>query len=186
MKSELCTSGVVGDLGSHIIDMGLYLFGEMRIDSIVQAVSLDEAAASGVFGELDIPAEFLNQQHPVCVEIAAEGYLGTSIPFSLSISTIDIEALDTFSIHIQGTKADAYVNLGDSRTAVHITPKDPAAIRFQPADNSFQTTYEQFALLALSYTQGVAVEHSNEIPDFAHGLRVQTLLNTLSPGGLPV
>lgn len=174
------TAGVVGDLGSHLIDALLFIFGELSNVSIDSALDLIEADAGGLLGDLH-PTDEFTQGLAAYVAVSAHAQVADDVPCTIAMSLIDTGATDDFSITIEGSEATARLDLRRSRTDVelsnHVTGTKKL-ITFPV----IPSTYEQFCNLVAqqSYRPDLG-----PLPDFTYGLKVQHLLDDLAPGGLP-
>ncbi len=176
---DTSTSGVVGDLGSHVIDALLFMFGELSIGEISHAVDMRRALKDGRLDSLLPSAEFLSDP-PVWLEITAEGTLNGDIPCAIHLSTIEDSALDDFTITVSGSTSQAVLDLRRSRSCIEVI-NNVSRSRTEVQGPEILSTYQQFCLMAESGSDSL----SAPIPDFAYALRVQRILDALSPGGLP-
>jgi len=179
------TGGVLGDLGSHLADALLFLFGDLRAIRPTSALSLEDALASGRLGTIPVPDEFRGHPFPVLVEFSAEAETPAGCPVRLSATWIDSDATDEFSIVVRGSRATAVLDLRRSRDGVYLTDQGSPEATYTPGPRIL-STYEQFIALCAAYRGGLGLTRSADIPDFAHAARVQQLLESLAPGGLPL
>ena len=177
LTGKHCTGGVVGDLGSHVVDALLFLFSDLNIGNITRGVNMKDAVQQHLFS---CPPEFL-EDGGVWLDIAAEGKLNGNIPCLLDISTIDTDAVDDFTITVTSEKRTAVLDLRRSRTSIEVTEID-TGIQRTVQGPEILSTYEHFCQLA---DRGEST-FSSPVPDFAYGLRVQRILDSLAPGGLPL
>lgn len=183
LSPEESSAGVVGDLASHIVDALIYLFGELTPRSISNSVDLAQALGVAEPGA-SLPDEFLTGSGPVCVDISAEAYAPGELPVSLRASWIEEGALDEFRICVRGSAAKAMLDLSRSRTEIEVH-RFSAPLPKIAAGPAVVSTYRRFVELAdRSLTAGTTCEPG--LPDFAHGLAVQRVLDAIAPGGLPV
>ncbi len=178
------SAGVVGDLASHIVDALLYIFGGLAVQDGSRAINLAQALSSSEPSE-EPPAEFLGGSGPVCVDLSANGLLPSGAPLTLRASWIEEGAADDFRIRVRGSKGLAALDLGRSRTSVDLQRFDSSMPR-TVAGPAVDSTYKRFVELAEAPLDAPALVRRHGLPDFAHGLAVQRILDTLAPGGLPV
>ena len=172
------TAGVVGDLGSHMVDALLFLFSDLSVTTCTRAVDMSEAVSSGL---ITAPGEFL-EGNRVWLDMEAQCTVQKEVPCRLHLSLIDREALDDVAITVNGSEGTATLDLRRSRTSVEILERD-GSVR-QIMGPAILSTYEHFVSFASS--RGNDVDFDSPVPDFTHGLRVQSILDTLAPGGLPI
>lgn len=179
---EESSAGVVGDLASHIVDALIYLFGDLTPRARTGSVDLAQALGVAAPGA-SLPDEFSAGPGPVCVDLSADAYAPGELPVSLRASWIEEGALDDFRICVRGSAANAILDLSRSRTEVevHRLGASSPTIAAGPAVVS---TYQRFVEL-VNGPRTVGTASLPELPDFAHGLKVQRVLDTLAPGGLP-
>lgn len=175
------SAGVAGDLGSHLVDALVFLFGELVPTGQASAVNLAQALAEGD-GHGLIPDEFLSGAGPVCVAFSATAILPGGAPVRLRASWIEDGALDDFRITVRGSKGRAILDLGRSRTRVawYADSCGPATM---VEGQQIPSTYQRFVQLA-SGRRPMGTGGEDGL-DFAHTLRTMQLLNCLVPGGLP-
>ncbi|MBN2859151.1 MAG: Gfo/Idh/MocA family oxidoreductase [Sphaerochaetaceae bacterium] len=171
------TSGVVGDLGSHMVDALLFLFSDLSVDACTRAVDMREVVQSGL---ITAPGEFLKGNR-VWLDIVSQCTVQGKIPCRLHLSLIDCEAVDDVTITVTGSEGTASLDLRRSRTSIELREERTGIVR-QVRGPAILSTYEHFFHLA----SGKESEFDSPVPDFTHGLRVQTILDTLAPGGLPL
>lgn len=174
------TAGVVGDLGSHVIDALLFVFGELSIDSNESAIDLAQADQMGLLGVFHPTDDFLNDNLPY-VQLSARGTVDRSIPCTIELSFISVDSVDDFSMIVEGSEGKAHLDLRRSRSAVELVRYGGDATELVSGPVVL-STYEQFCNLIEAPSRQ---EVSDAIPDFSHGLRVQRLLDDLAPRGLP-
>jgi predicted dehydrogenase len=187
------TAGVIGDLGSHLVDALLYVFGDLQVMTPGTIMLLDEALSRGLVspGSLSggvLSEEFLEPPGPVCVDFEALATLSKDCPVSLRLSWIAPGETDTFRIKVRGSRAEATLDLGISRTKVEVLEAGTGLSR-SVAGESLPDSYAAFLELCegwlVSRTSPPAPEGGPMLPDFKQGLRVQRMLDSLYPGGLP-
>ncbi|MDX9957100.1 MAG: Gfo/Idh/MocA family oxidoreductase [Spirochaetia bacterium] len=183
---EESSGGVAGDLGSHLVDALLYLFGELVPTGQASAVNLAQAMSAGNRHE-PIPAEFLSGSGPVCVAFSATAVLSGGAPVKLRVSWVEDGAVDDFRIHVCGSKGRAVLDLGRSRSAVAVyneSASDDAGGTVTMVEGPrIPSTYQRFMDLASGLRpMGPGGEDGL---DFAQALRTMQLLDSLVPGGLP-
>lgn len=198
------SAGVAGDLGSHLVDALLHLFGDLVPAGQASSVNLAQAlAAAGgqdpgtVGGSEPLPGEFMAGSGPVCVAFSAAASLPGGAPVRLRASWIEDGALDDFRIRVQGSRGRAVLDLGRSRSAVAVYRGAKAAEAGTAAAESVAesglatlvegpqkpSTYQRFIDLASG--QRPMVPGGEDGLDFTQALRTMRLLNELVPGGLP-
>ena len=117
------TSGVAGDLGSHLVDALLFLFGGLSVEKPGEGLSLSEAMAAGFLPAEALPAEFMdNVAAPPLVEFRARATLPGGLPLSLRTSWIAQGSADDFAMHVRGSKGIALLDLKKSRASIEIWP----------------------------------------------------------------
>ncbi|OHD77001.1 MAG: hypothetical protein A3J97_11930 [Spirochaetes bacterium RIFOXYC1_FULL_54_7] len=197
------SAGVAGDLGSHLVDALLYLFGDLVPTGEARSVNLAQALAQVLAQEADggqalaadgrqapaadggqapIPGEFLAGSGPVCVTFSASAVLPGGAPVRLRASWIESGALDDFMIVVHGSRGKAILDFGRSRSAVawYADASEPVTMVEGPQTPS---TYQRFVELA-SRQRPMGAGGEDGL-DFAQALRTQRLLDSLVPGGLP-
>jgi predicted dehydrogenase len=197
---DVSTGGVIGDLGSHVVDALLFLFGDLQITEPAAALNLAAAAEAGKLPWKAVSEEFLVHPGPVWVDISARGELPASIPVSLRLSLIEPEAVDDFTITVRGTDGRAELDLRKSRTSIELFNFEGTTVQTVPGESPV-STYEEFIALAEASRQQQTQKYQKTLnnpekpasaeaeksvyPDFSYGHRVQELLDRLAPGGLP-
>lgn len=171
------TAGVVGDLGSHMVDALLFLFSDLSVDTCTRAVDMAQAVKGGL---ITAPGEFLSG-NSVWLDIVAQCTLDRYLPCHLHLSLIDPEAVDEVAITVNGSEGTASLDLRRSRTSIELQEHKSGIVR-QVEGPQILSTYEHFYHLASKKE----CEFDSPVPDFSHGLRVQSILDTLAPGGLPL
>ena len=170
------TSGVVGIWVSHMVDALLFLFNDLSVDTCTRAMDMAQAVSSGL---ITAPGEFL-EGNRVWLDIVSQCTVQGTVPCSLHLSLIDPEAVDDVGIRVSGSEGTAVLDLRRSRTSVELQENETGIIR-EIEGPQILSTYEHFYHLA----SGKACDFDAPVPDFTHGLRVQSILDTLAPGGLP-
>ncbi len=178
------TGGVLGDLGSHLADALLFLFGGLRAPRPSSALSLDDALATRRLGAIAVPDEFRGHARPVLVAFSAEAETPAGCPVRLSATWIDSAAADEFALTLRGSRATAVLDLRRSRDGVYITGPAGRTTSSAPGP-AVLSTYAQFVSRCAAYRSGDGAPPPAGIPDFAHAAGVQGLLAALAPGGLP-
>jgi predicted dehydrogenase len=206
------SAGVAGDLGSHLVDALLYLFGGLAAAGQASSVNLAQALAPDRGQALaagsgkapasgsawtPVPDEFLAGSGPVCVAFSSSAFLPGGAPVRVRASWIEDGALDDFRIRVQGSRGLAVLDLGSSRNVVALyrNARAPDTTRMdawsateggQPAlveGPQTASTYQRFVELASGRrTMGPGGEDGL---DFAQALRTMQVLDSLVPGGLP-
>ena len=201
---EESTSGAAGDLGSHLVDALLFLFGSISAKKPGEGLSLSEAMDAGLLPAETLATEFIDEvAAPPLVEFTARASLPGDIPLLLRTSWIEGGAADDFTIRIRGSKGLALLDLKKSRASIEIRPvgligsgdrngaSAPSITRDGPAITS---TYERFIQLIEAHIAGsrraqvdadVAVDPAPDYSTFEQGLKVMRVLDSLIPGGLP-
>jgi predicted dehydrogenase len=191
------SAGVAGDLGSHLVDALLYLFGDLiptgPASSVNLAQAMDQTPAAGGGqaavadgGKAPIPGEFLAGAGPVCVAFSATAALPGGVPVQLRASWVEDEALDDFRIRVHGSKGRAVLDLGRSRSAVawytdarETEMNGPTMVE----GPRIASTYQRFVDLASG--QRPMGPGGEDGLDFAQALKTMQMLDSLVPGGLP-
>jgi len=203
LSPEESTAGCVGDLGSHLLDALLFVFGEKALRAMGPGtgMGLEEAMARGLVTRESVPRELSfdptitsasaaaatsatgdgkNSRGLPWVDFSAELQLPNGAPVHMVTSWIAPSvrvpgAGDDCIIHVQGSRAAAELDLGRSRTSiVLVTGKTSSTLAGPPV----VSTYENFV---------ASVRTGQEVfSGFQEGLKVQCLLNDILPGGLPV
>lgn len=140
LQSEFCTAGVAGDLGVHLVDALMFLFGVPEAARLNRAHDLASARAAGLV-PWPVPVGFetpAQGNHPAYVDLSATLSFG-GIPCMFSTSWIDPSAVDSFRILVQGTVATAVLDLERSRTSYTLLKPEREVLG--PA---VQPTYEAF------------------------------------------
>lgn len=188
------TAGILGDLGTHLADALLLLFGSILSDGKAEVLSLSEAMESGRLDEPPLEEDFMDQGLTVPVEFSVSARLPSGAPVRIESSWIDPTAVDDFRIRLRGSKADAVMDLRRSRDSVELIPSsgEPQILR-GPA---VESTYAQFIRLAEEHRSGggaaggapdaAGFKGGLPVPSFAHALKVQETLDALLPGLLPL
>jgi predicted dehydrogenase len=181
---EESSAGVVGDLASHIVDALLYLFGDLTPKAGSSSINLAQALSEAEPGTA-LPDEYIGGVGPVCVDVCADALLPGAVPVSLRASWIEQGALDEFRIRVRGSKGNALLDLNRSRTSVELQRFD-SPMPLVVAGPAVVSTYQRFVELAEAPRTAGGLENRHGLPDFAQGLAVQRILDTIAPGGLPV
>lgn len=194
------TSGAAGDLGSHLVDALLFLFGGLSAEKPGEGLGLREAMDVGLLPSEELAREFINEvAAPPLVEFTAKATLPGGIPLTLRTSWIERGAADDFAIQVRGSKGIALLDLAKSRASIEIRLASsigladhhgggaPSITREGPAISS---TYERFIQLTEAYIAGsrrvqADADAAADYPTFEQGLKVMRVLDSLIPGGLP-
>lgn len=179
------TCGVVGDLGSHVVDAALFVFGSLQIQSVPSALDIFDAASMGLLQDFAPPKDFTEGKESSWVDVQAIGIVGSQVPCTIRISSIDQNAVDNFSILAHGSDADASLDLRKSKTSVFLHDHRSGEDREHPGP-VVTSTYDRFIRSALLYATGSTAIEPNTSLDFHRGLQVMEILDSLAPGGLPV
>lgn len=185
LQPQTSTAGIIGDLGSHIVDSLLLLFGPLTAKGTAQIIRLDEAINTGALPAQNLDESFYNQMETVPVKAAATFSIplpdGSTIPGTIDLSWINQEATDQFKITLMGEKRYALLDLSLSRNQIYIYDQNHNIneIITHPAVSS---TYEIF----INLVEKPSNETMMPIPDFKQGYLVHHTLNDLFPGVLPV
>jgi predicted dehydrogenase len=179
---EDCTAGVVGDLGSHVVDALLFVFGELSIEKITEAIDMRMADKCKLLGDLRPTPEFLSATS-AWLQIEAQCQIPSVNSTNILITTIDKNSLDDFSIVVIGERATAVMDLRKSRSTVTVTTHD-TGISTEITGNPVASTYEQFCQLVNTDNLDLRSTLPQVVPDFSYGLKIQRILNSLAPGGL--
>ncbi len=178
------SAGVAGDLASHIVDALLYLFGGLTPAAASSSIDLAQAL-SAAEPEAALPEEFLDGSGSVCVDLRAGALLPGGALVTLRASWIERGALDDFRIRVRGSKGIALLDLSRSRTGVEVWRSDSSEPRVALGP-AVASTYQRFVELAEDPESQAVQTRRLGLPDFAHGLAVQRILDSLVPGGLPL
>jgi predicted dehydrogenase len=197
---ELSTAGVVGDLGSHLVDAVLNLFGRLEPAGAPPPALLDLGGAmdAGRVARRELPAEFQwsgsgrRRGGYVPVEFEAVGRLGASwggAPVRIKASWIDPEETESFRITVIGSRGRLELDLRRSRDAVRLVPLDGSATR-DIRGSAFPSTYELFIVSVAEYIETGKTAAGDpaapaDLPTFAHAFAVQRTLDSLFPGVMP-
>lgn len=179
---ESCTAGVVGDLGSHVVDALLFVFGELSVEKITEAIDMRMADDRNLLGDLRPTSEFLSPA-TAWLQIEAKCQIPSANSTNILITTIDTNALDDFSIVVTGERSTAVMDLRKSRTTVTLTSHG-TGISTEITGDPVASTYEQFCQLVNAKIPDSGLSLPHPIPDFSYGLKIQRILNSLVPGGL--
>jgi predicted dehydrogenase len=197
LSPEESTAGCVGDLGSHLLDALLFVFGKNALRSMGPGtgMGLEEAMARGLVAHESVPRElgfdpaadsasapgdYNNIRGLPWVDFSAELQLANGAAVDLKTSWIAPSvrvpgAGDDCIIRVQGSRAAAELDLGRSRTSIVL---EAGAKSSTLAGPPVVSTYESFI---------ASVRDGQEaFPGFQEGLEVQRLLNDILPGGLPL
>jgi predicted dehydrogenase len=192
LSPEESTAGCVGDLGSHLLDSLLFVFGKNALRSIGagSGMGLDEAMERGLVASEILPRELSfnstssagdekNTRGLPLVDFSADLLLANGATVKMRTSWIAPSvrvpgAGDDFIIRVQGSRAVAELDLGRSRTFITVMVGDKSTTVSGPPVVS---TYEN---IVSSIRDG-----QEAFPGFQEGLEVQQLLNSILPGGLP-
>lgn len=198
---ELSTAGVIGDLGSHLVDALLYLFGDLDAVGASPPVILDLGGAMDAerVARRDLPAEFRRSVSGrrrgggyAPVEFEAAGQLGASwggAPVRIKASWIDPEETESFRITVIGSRGRLELDLRRSKDAVRLVPSDGSATR-DIRGSASPSTYELFIASAAEYIETGKTAAGDpaapaDLPTFAHAFAVQRTLDSLFPGVMP-
>ncbi len=171
LQRQLSTAGVAGDLGVHLLDALLFLFGPSdagRLDHVSDlAAAVEARRAPG-----PLPPWWSEQSsdgaHPAYVEMAGE-LMFAGVPASFSVSWTDAAALDSFRIRVIGGRGSATLDLERSRTAYF---EDPTG---RPVEgHGVKSTYERFVDAVRSGVSGT--------PGVTEALAAQETLENLLSG----
>ncbi len=191
------SSGAAGDLGSHLVDALLFLFGSLSADKPGKGLSLIEAMDAGFLTAETLPPEFMDSAvAPPLVEFSANISLPGGIPLTLRTSWIERGSTDVFAIQVQGSKGMALLDLVKSRASIEIRPASSAGSGDDYGDGAssirrdgplIPSTYERFIELTEAHIADADadVETDADYPTFEQGLKVMRVLDSLIPGGLP-
>lgn len=187
------TAGILGDLGTHLVDALLLLFGSLHPGAETELLSLSEAIESGRIAEPPLEPEFLDQGRTVPVEFSVSACLPSGAPVRVQASWIDTSAVDDFRIRLHGSRADAVLDLRRSRDSIELIPisGDPQMLR----GPTVESTYAQFIRLSEAfYSRGetgggmpntINRQGEQPVPSFARSLKIHETLDALLPGVLP-
>lgn len=194
------TSGAAGDLGSHLVDALLFLFGGLSVEKAGEGLSLAEAMDAGLLPDEALAMEFIDEvAAPPLVEFTANATLPGGIPLTLRTSWIERGAADDFAIQVRGSKGIALLDLKKSRASIEIRPagsiwsgdRDGVSVPSITRDGlAISSTYERFIQLTEAHVAGARRVRADanadaDYPTFEQGLKVMHVLDSLIPGGLP-
>jgi len=200
LSPEESTAGCVGDLGSHLLDALLFIFGKNSLRSKVPGtgMGLEEAMDRGLVARENLPRELSFNSTSVSsststfgkeqaqntrglpwVDFSVELQLANGAAVEMKTSWIASPvrvpgAGDDCIIRVHGSRAAAELDLGRSRTSITVLVGDKSKTVSGPPVVS---TYENFA--------NSVREGQEAFPGFQEGLEVQRLLDGILPGGLP-
>lgn len=191
LQPQTSTAGIIGDLGSHLVDTLLLLFGTLIPDNPPQLIRLDEAIQSKQAPYQNLENSFYDEQGTVPVEASVDFHVtnpeGKKIAGTMRLSWLDSESTDVFKILITGEKGSALLDLSQSKNQVFIYDLNhhiDEIINYPMVPS----TYEAF----IKNAEGTPIEstmknqkNTGEIPNFYQGCLVQKTLNELFPGVLP-
>jgi predicted dehydrogenase len=168
------TAGVLGDLGSHLLDALRFVLGSLRASAPGSGIGLREAMDADLVPREAIPRELEISRDETTPYVRFEATLemGTGQPISFRASWIEPSALDDFRIRVIGSRAEALLDLRATRDFVEV--KSPYGTRSVEGSPS-PSIYECFIR---AVEEGTLVK-----PDFADGLEVQRLIAELLPSG---
>lgn len=159
LDDSISTYGALGDLGSHLFDAALFLFGDLSTISCSAKVF---DANSG-------------ESHLVPKKPAFESFsavLSGGVEALASSSFRSPGNMDTVSMTLRGDAASLFIDFSRSRTSLRVVTKpnttgDVITASAQPS------TYERFVILARGGVDPVADEDTG----FRQGLAVQRLVS---------
>lgn len=168
------TAGVIGDLGSHLVDALVYLFGDVRIvsEDPGHLISLESAV------ERHFSGDFVDSGRTVCVDRRASLVVGDGTPVDFHVSWIERNALDDFRLTVNFEAGTAYLDLSKSRAGIGYESALDHRIRPIPG-REVRSTYEKFIDRC-----GSPFPTTPSDLDFGYALRIQRILDTLVPGGI--
>jgi predicted dehydrogenase len=183
------TAGVLGDLGSHLLDAILAVTGGLIVDPVlVGSTDFAEAYARGMLGPargedsgdplLGAPEGSAGESCPALVEFSAEAKLG-GCALRIRASFVDASSVDAFAITIRGSLGTARLDLGASRSAVEL---ETGGRKEWIEGRRLPSTYEAFVALVrgeIPALEGPAWMRDWSAPSFAEGLAVQRTLESL-------
>lgn len=184
LQPQTSTAGIIGDLGSHVVDALLLLFGSIIPRGISEIIRLDEAIQNGVIPQQKIDSSFFNQQGTVPIKASGSFYFiapnETTVEGTIDLSWISPNTVDQFKITIYGENEHAVLDLSISKDEIYIYDQNNNLqdIMTHPAVPS---TYELLINQAVNKNSEIIIP----IPDFQQGYLVQRTLDKLFPGVLP-
>lgn len=193
LQPQTSTAGIIGDLGSHIIDTLLLLFGNLKSAGNPQILRLEEAMNTKKIPFRKLDASFYDTQGTVpvhaSVDFAVLSDKEVFIPGTIHLSWIDQNAVDSFRIIVFGEKRYALLDLGQSKNQIYLYDLNhniEEIINYPMVP----TTYELFIQTIILFKNGEKFFNKNNlglpISDFHQGYLVQKKLHELFPGVLPL
>lgn len=184
LQPQKSTAGVIGDLGSHIVDALILLFGQLLPKDTSQIISLDDAMKHSLIPLRNLDASFFDDQGTVPVKASvtftSPSIDGSNISGTIDLSWINLQANDQFKITVSGEKGYVLLDLSLSKHQIYLYDLNHniEEIVTHPA---IPSTYETF----ISQVQQIPQEQSFPLPNFTQGYLVQKTLNELFLGVLP-
>ncbi len=191
LTPSICTAGVIGDLGSHLADALILVFGGLDGGAKPHVLRLQEAMEGGLVTRRSLPEDFVDHEkagRTVPVSIETQALLpwgGEAIPLTLRASWVAGEEVDAFRIRVHTSGGALELDLRRSRDSVFFRPQGHGAER-EIRGPRLASTYETFLHLVEEGEGSGARESVSKIPDFNHAAAVQRALDGLFPGELPL
>jgi predicted dehydrogenase len=182
---EVGTAGVLGDLGSHVLDALLYLLGPISGADCVKALTLKDAMDEGRIAREPLAPEFSAADVPAYVEIEGRVRMG-GISGDIRLSWLDRDSLDEFRIRIYGDRGTAVLDPRKNKNGALLYPdgnrnhEKACIIEGLPP----LSTYECFITAADDASlPKSSLPDAADRPDFVQGLVVQRAMSMLLPQG---
>ncbi|MFQ3620129.1 MAG: Gfo/Idh/MocA family oxidoreductase [Spirochaetales bacterium] len=188
LQPSKSTAGVLGDLGSHLVDALLLLFQEIKPEGEAYILTLPEAMKIGTIPSIPIEQDFLSEPGPVPIyaftSVKVCSSEGDCIPGTIKLSWIESNTLDAFKIYIKGSYRTAVLDLSLSKDSIEIIDNKTGFKEYRRG-KSLLSTYELFLEQIRLYIEGnKKVPNDIPLPDFLQGFKVQKTLDTLFSGKL--
>lgn len=146
------TAGVAGDLGSHLVDALLFLFGDIEAGRPGACFGLRGAMERGLLAPEGLPPEFSEGGEPgPLAEFSASTSLPDRVPVSIRASWVEKDARDDFVVEVRGSLAEARLDLTKSRRWIELFPRGRGSAARRDASAALRregpavvSTYERF------------------------------------------
>jgi predicted dehydrogenase len=184
LQPQKSTAGVIGDLGSHVVDALILLFGQLIPKDTPQIINLEEAMKRSLIPSRHLETDFYDDKGTVPVKASvtftAPSIDGNDIIGTIDLSWINLEANDQFKITVYGEKGYALLDLSLSKHQIYLYDLNHN-IEEIVAHPAIPSTYETF----INHVQQIPQDPEIPLPDFKQGYFVQKTLDELFSGVLP-